>query len=319
MSNVMLPPNAKILIIGYEGQVATSLRSLLKDRVQLECTYFEGENPPENNAHFLDLSDLESIPQLISSVGPDVIINATAYTAVDRAESQKDQAYRINAEAPGKIAAIAEKRGSLFIHYSTDYVFDGKGHLPFTEESDCHPLNIYGLSKRQGEELILNTQGLRRVILRTSWVYSAYGQNFLKTMLRLGAEREELSVVNDQFGSPTSAGQIAFATLMVLKKYFSQSGDQSKNIFGLYHFRGQGFTTWYGFADYIFSVAREMAVPLKLKKLTPIVTQAYPTPAPRPLNSRLDMHKYINTFSHEPTSWHEESKSVLHQLLKPHL
>ncbi len=315
MPKTPLPPNTKVLIMGREGQVASSLRRALKDLVHLEQTFFDQDYAGEG-AHFLDVSDLKAIKPLIIKLKPDIIINATAYTAVDKAETENEQALVINAHAPEVMALAAREIGSLFIHYSTDYVFDGAGHTPFKEDHFCAPLNTYGASKRKGEQNIIAIPDLSYFIVRTSWVYGPDGQNFLKTMLRLAAEREELGVVDDQIGSPTSSDQIAAATLAILKQSYHDNQEWSKNLLGVYHFCADGFTSWHGFAEYIFSTARDLGAMLKIKKLNAIPTTAYPTPAKRPANSRLDTHKFTATFRYQPESWQIETERVLKELLK---
>jgi dTDP-4-dehydrorhamnose reductase len=245
-----------------------------------------------------DLRDAASVRTLVRRVRPEVIINAAAYTAVDQAESDGESCYAVNAAAPAAMAEEAAVLGARLIHYSTDYVFDGAKPAPYVEEDATGPRNVYGASKLQGEQGIA-AAGCRYAVLRTSWVYSNHGSNFLKTMLRLGAERPELRVVADQRGAPTSAGAIAAATLRLL-----HAGTAWQD--GVYHMTAAGSTSWHGFAVAIFE-RRAAARP----RLVPIPSSDYPTPAARPANSVLSNDKFARTFGFRLPAWEQQLDAVL--------
>jgi dTDP-4-dehydrorhamnose reductase len=249
-----------------------------------------------------DLSDPDGLRRTVQKLNPDVIVNPAAYTAVDKAETERDLAFLINAEAPRVLAEEAAKNASLLIHYSTDYVFDGTKHAPYTEEDAVRPVNVYGQSKLAGEQAIQAT-GADHLILRTSWVYAARGQNFLKTILRLAAEREELNIVADQIGSPTWARLIAETTAHVLRQSLleRQQGGFSS---GIYNLTSAGETSWYGFAQTIVEIARQQGTqPLKNRIINPIPTTDYPVPAKRPLNSRLSTNRLEQRFGLKMPAW----------------
>jgi dTDP-4-dehydrorhamnose reductase len=210
---------------------------------------------------------------LIARIAPDVVVNAAAYTAVDRAENEPDAAFRANAEAPRRIADACAQRDALLLHYSTDYVFDGRGTLPYREGDPTAPLGIYGASKLAGEQAVRDS-GARHLIFRTAWVYAAHGKNFLRTMLRLAAERDELRVVADQIGAPTSAALIADISAQALGQSFRQSGT--------WHLTATGTTSWYGFAVAIIDGAQSRGLLTRRPRILPITTADYPTPAARP-------------------------------------
>lgn len=273
----------RILISGRTGQVGYELeRSLqgLGEVIALDRSQ-------------MDLSNLQQVRDVIRSIKPTLIINPAAYTAVDQAEREPELALRINGEAPGVIAEEAKKIGAVLIHYSTDYVFDGKKDEPYTETDPTGPLNVYGSSKLAGEQAIQAT-GVAHLILRTSWVYSTHGKNFLLTMRRLAAERDSLNVVSDQYGAPTWSRTIADTTAYIVAQ--SLAAEDSKAWWeeksGLYHLTAQGKTSWFGFAEAI------MAHPSVIKKpqLTPIPARDYPVPAQRPTNSLLSSQRLLNTF-----------------------
>ncbi|HZD46049.1 MAG TPA: dTDP-4-dehydrorhamnose reductase [Acidobacteriaceae bacterium] len=247
-----------------------------------------------------DLADEVSVRVLVRRVRPDVIVNAAAYTAVDKAESDRERCFAVNAATPTVIAAEAAALGAKLVHYSTDYVFDGDSATPYIEEDPTGPRNVYGASKLAGERGIAEAGG-EFLILRTSWVYSNHGANFLKTMLRLGTERTELRIVADQRGGPTSAEAIAGATLRILK-LAGEGGWTS----GLFHMTAAGATTWYGFANAIFARA---AGPTP--SLVPIATVEYPTPAARPANSILSNDKFARTFGFRLPDWEQQLDAVM--------
>jgi dTDP-4-dehydrorhamnose reductase len=245
----------------------------------------------------LDLSDAAAIRSAIHNANPEIVINAAAYTAVDKAESEPEQARLVNAVAPGVIAEEVAKTNGWLIHYSTDYVFDGSGAKPWVETDPTGPLGIYGQTKLDGELAIAAT-GCQHVILRTSWVYAAEGRNFLHTMLRLGRERDQLKIVDDQIGAPTTAEALTEATLAVL----SRLDENASEAAGVYHLACAGETSWCGFAKAIFA---EFASRQKPPEVLPIPTEAYPTPAKRPRNSRLDCGKFTRQFGFQMPAWQD--------------
>jgi dTDP-4-dehydrorhamnose reductase len=293
----------KILLTGCNGQVGWELsRTLLPLGAVLPLSR------PQ-----LDLADLNGLRLVVQQYKPDVIVNAAAYTAVDKAETEQALAFRINAEAPGVLAEEAQKSGALLIHYSTDYVFDGTKQGAYTENDTTHPINVYGQSKLAGEKAI-QTIGGDHLILRTSWVYAARGNNFLKTVLRLAAEREELNIVDDQIGSPTWARLIAETTAHVLKQSLLER-QQGRFSSGVYHLTSAGETSWYGFANAIVEIARQQGNPtLKNRVINPILTTAYPLPAARPANSRLSTERLQHRFQLEPPLWTETLKLCMEEI-----
>ncbi|MEK1940151.1 MAG: dTDP-4-dehydrorhamnose reductase [Pseudomonas sp.] len=269
----------KVLISGRNGQVAQALLTSLQGLGEIICL----------GRAELDLADVAAVRAQVRALRPDLIINAAAYTAVDQAESEPEQAFAINAIAPGVLAEEAKALGVPLIHYSTDYVFDGSKSAPYQENDASQPLGVYGQSKLAGEQAIAAVGG-NYLILRTSWVYSLYGRNFLLTMQRLLQEREELRVVSDQIGAPTWAGTIADTTRELIAQW--QNGNAGP--WGIYHLTGQGETSWFGFASAIGEHLKAAGKPCA--RLVPIASSDYPTPAQRPLNSRLDC-------AHLQTAW----------------
>jgi dTDP-4-dehydrorhamnose reductase len=268
-----------VLLLGGDGQVGRRLRSTLAPLGDLVVTSRGGTLADGTVCEALDLTDLDAIDALIARVAPDIVVNATAHTAVDRAESEPELAHRINAQAPARIAAACAARGAYFVHYSTDYVFDGKGKRPYREDDVTAPLGVYGISKRTGE-LAIEQSGARHAIFRTAWVYDIHGQNFLRTMLRVGAERDELRVVDDQVGTPTPAWLLADVTAQLLRAPVRRNG--------LWHLATTGRTSWHGFATAIFEGAVARGLLAKAPRVVPIPTTDYPTPAARPAYSVLD-------------------------------
>lgn len=288
---------SRYLILGANGQLGTALQSILERHghvVALDRTA-------------CDLSEPLSIRAAVRAAHPNVILNAAAYTAVDRAESEPDLAMRINAEAPAILAEEARSIGSLLIHYSTDYVFDGTKSEPWVETDPVHPLNTYGATKLEGEQNIQRIGG-RFLIFRTSWVFSHTGHNFLRTMLRFGLEREELKVVDDQHGAPTSALALAKATRQIL---IAEPPPNFKELSGIYHMTCAGETTWCGFAQAIFARSR---APKPWAKVIPISSSEYPTPAARPSNSVLSNQKLKSVFGVELPSWQSALDATLQDL-----
>ncbi|MGJ0490228.1 dTDP-4-dehydrorhamnose reductase [Methylobacter sp.] len=282
----------KILLTGCNGQVGWELaRALLP----------LGDVIAANRSQ-VDLSDPDGLRRIVQKVSPDVIVNPAAYTAVDKAETDRDMAFLINAEASRVLAEEAAKSAALLIHYSTDYVFDGTKNAPYTEDDATHPVNVYGQSKLAGEQAI-QAAGADHLILRTSWVYAARGQNFLKTILRLAAEREELAIVADQIGSPTWARLIAETTAHILRQSLLERRQDHFNS-SVYNLTSVGETSWHGFAQAIVEIARQQGMPaLKNRIINPIPTTAYPAPAKRPLNSRLSTDRLEQRFGLKMPSW----------------
>lgn len=281
----------RILLTGKTGQVGFELHRALSPLGQV-FAFDRAE---------LDLASPDAIREKIRAVKPQIIINAAAYTAVDRAESESEMAIKVNGIAPGVLAEEAKRLDALMVHYSTDYVFDGTKNEPYTETDAPNPLSTYGRSKLAGDQGI-QAVGVTNYIFRTSWVYSARGQNFLTTMLRLGRERAELSIVNDQIGAPTWARFIAKTTVRVLGKS-SVDLDKAKETSGLYNLTASGATSWFGFAEAIFAEVKSAIPDTKVPKLIPIPTTDYPLPAHRPANSRLDASKLAKVFDLTVPNW----------------
>jgi len=261
-----------------------------------------------------DLGDERSIRNAVSLYRPDVIVNAGAWTAVDRAESESEAAFAVNAAAPGVLAQEAEQSGALLVHYSTDYVFDGQKSRAYTEEDMTAPLSVYGRSKLAGEQAVMAATG-RHLIFRTSWVYGAYGSNFMKTILRLARERDRMTMVADQVGAPTGAALIADTTAQILARYL-QGGREQVFPYGLYHLTAGGEASWLQYARFIVEQAGQMGIPLLLSAsaIDPIPGSAYPLPAKRPGNSRLDTDKLQRTFGLVMPHWHDGVRHALRLL-----
>lgn len=281
----------KILLLGKDGQVGWELQRALAPLGELV-------------AHGRDQANLEDIPSVVALIRaerPDVIVNAAAYTAVDKAESDADRADLINHRAVAAIAAEAHALGAWFVHYSTDYVFAGDKSTPYVESDSIAPQSVYGSTKQLGEAAIA-ASGCKHLVFRTSWVFAARGGNFAKTMLRLAADREELRVVGDQTGAPTSAELIADATALCIYRTQVQPNDTYS---GIYHLVAGGETTWHGYAQYVIGLAAAKGAILKAKseQVHPIATTDYPVPAKRPANSRLDTQKIQRTFALSLPDW----------------
>jgi dTDP-4-dehydrorhamnose reductase len=291
----------RVLVTGARGQVGADVARELDGRAELVL----------HDRASLDLSRPGDIVQRVREARPQLIVNAAAYTAVDRAESQPDEARAVNAVAPGILGEEARRCGALLVHYSTDYVFDGKKASPYVEEDPPAPLGVYGATKLEGE-LAVQASGCAHLILRTSWVYAPRGKNFLLTMLRLGAEREEIRVVDDQRGAPTSSREIARATAALLHRGAAGAAITAEEVAaaaerrGLFHATASGDTTWFGFAQAIFEgSARRHDGPVRVPRLVPIATRDYPLPAPRPANSMLSCEKLARTFGVRLAPWRD--------------
>lgn len=294
----------RILLFGANGQVGTELRRSLAPLGDVVATTRSGTLDDGNTCEVADFDAPASLPALVERIAPDVVVNAAAYTAVDRAESDRDAAFRANAEAPARIAAACKARGARLIHYSTDYVFDGRGTRPYREDDPTAPAGVYGASKRAGEEAITAAGG-DALILRTAWVYAAHGKNFLRTMLRLATERDALRVVADQTGTPTSAALIADVTARSLAK---------PALSGIRHLTATGRTTWHGFAEAIVAGAHARGLLARIVPVEPIATTDYPTPAARPAYSVLDTSRLSADLDVRLPDWTAGLAAVLDEL-----
>jgi len=294
----------KILLLGKNGQVGWELqRSLapLGELVALDRHLVDGLSG--------DLSNLESLRATIRQVNPDVIVNAAAYTAVDKAESETELADRVNGAASGVMAEEAAASGAWLVHYSTDYVFSGQGVTPWQETDAIAPVNHYGSSKLAGEHAII-ASGCKHLIFRTSWVYGARGNNFAKTMLRLAKDRETLNVIADQIGAPTGADLIADVSALAIQQVISRP-----ELAGLYHLAAAGEVSWHGYASHVIDFAKAQGEELAVTAINPIETTAYPTPARRPLNSRLNTQKLRDNFSLHLPDWQSGVTRMLREVL----
>ena len=298
----MTEPGMKLLLLGGDGQVGFELRRSLAALGEVVVTTRAGTLADGGACEALDLAQVEAIEPLLRRVRPDYVVNATAYTAVDRAESERELAFAVNAAAPGRLAELCAADGIGLIHYSTDYVFDGNGTRPYLDSDPTGPLSAYGQSKLAGEEAI-RASGARHLILRTAWVYATRGGNFLRTMLRLGAEREELRVVADQHGSPTPAWLLADAAAQVLGQGIAESGVR--------HLVAGGQTTWHGFAEAIFDEAQARGLIERKPRVLPIGTADYPTPARRPPYSVLDSRRLQDEYALAIPHWREALRTTL--------
>lgn len=287
----------RILLLGGNGQVGHELRRSLAPLGEVVITTRGGTLPDGQACEALDLADAGAAAALVERMRPDIVVNATAYTAVDRAEAEPELAHRINADAPGEVARTCARLGSALVHYSTDYVFDGTASRPYRESDPTAPLGVYGRTKLAGEQAIADS-GARHLILRTAWVYGLYGHNFLRTMLRLAAERDELRVVADQVGSPTPAWLIADITAQLL-----QPGPAG--LAGVHHLVCDGVTSWHGFASAIIEEAVDRGLLARAPRVVPIATSEYPTPARRPAYSVLDCSTVATNLGAPLPQWRE--------------
>lgn len=287
----------RVLVIGSRGQVGTCLVSQLTQRADVELFTFDRQG--------LDITNSNSVTSCVESVQPNVIINAAAYTAVDKAEQDSQQCYAVNADAVESLAKAASKVGALMLHISTDYVFDGESDKPYTELDAENPQSVYGKSKLEGEKNVVVFCS-RYAVLRTSWVFGEVGNNFVKTMLRLSNTRDEIGVVDDQVGAPTYAGDIASVLITMMDKMLRSDDDLS----GIYHYSGAPYVSWFQFAEEIFSnVASQIGSDKKII-VNPISTHEYPTPAKRPPDTRLDCRKIEKVFSITPSLWQNALKNM---------
>jgi dTDP-4-dehydrorhamnose reductase len=297
----------KILLLGKNGQVGWELQRSLAPLGELLAL------DRNSTSHCGDLSNLEGLADTVRVFRPDVVVNAAAYTAVDKAESDQSTANLINALAPEVLARACAAIGAYLVHFSTDYVFDGTGQKPWLESDATGPLNVYGHSKLAGEKGIAK-QGAKHVIFRTSWVYGTEGGNFAKTMLRLAQEREKMAVINDQFGAPTGAALLADITALCLQREPEQ---HEPYLSGIYHLAAAGETTWHAYAKYVLQQAQSLKPSLKytVKEVAAVATTEFPTPAARPLNSRLNCSQLENALQLKLPAWQTGVDAMLSKIL----
>ncbi len=298
----------KILLLGKNGQVGWELQRSLAPLGEVLAL------DRNSRSHCGDLSNLEGLADTVRVFRPDVVVNAAAYTAVDKAESDQSTANLINALAPEVLARACAAIGAYLVHFSTDYVFDGAGQKPWLESDATGPLNVYGHSKLAGEKGIAK-QGAKHVIFRTSWVYGTQGGNFAKTMLRLAQEREKMAVINDQFGAPTGAALLADITALCLQRI--QPEQHEPYLSGIYHLAAAGETTWHAYAKYVLQQAQSLKPSLKytVKEVAAVATTEFPTPAARPLNSRLNCSQLENALQLKLPAWQTGVDAMLAKIL----
>jgi dTDP-4-dehydrorhamnose reductase len=303
--SVNMTPPVKILLFGKGGQVGWELQRSLAPLGEVVAVDFDSTD------FCGDFTNLAGLAETIRQVKPSIIVNAAAHTAVDKAESEPDLARTINALAPGVMAAEAQKLGAWLVHYSTDYVFDGSGSQAWKETDTPAPLSVYGQTKLEGEQAVA-ANCAKHLIFRTSWVYAARGGNFAKTMLRLAKERDSLSVIDDQIGAPTGADLLADITALALQRVQAQP-----DLAGLYHLVASGATSWHGYATLVIEQARNAGADVKVAQnaINKIATQAYPTPATRPLNSKLDTSKLQTAFNLHLPPWQQGVARMLTEIL----
>ena len=295
----------KILLLGRNGQVGWELQRALAPLGEVVALDFDTPGPWQ-----ADFTRPEQLAPMLRAIAPKLVVNAAAHTAVDKAESEPELARTINAVAPGVIAREAAALDAALVHYSTDYVFDGSGSHARDESAPTGPLSVYGRTKLEGEEAI-RASGCSHLILRTSWVYAARGGNFAKTMLRLAAERERLTVIDDQIGAPTGADLLADVTAHAARRLLAEPG-----VAGTYHCAAAGETSWHGYAKLVIEWARAQGLPVKVapEAIEAVPTSAYPTPAKRPLNSRLDTRRLRETFGIHLPHWQAGVERMLAEI-----
>ena len=292
----------KILLLGKNGQVGWELQRSLAPLGEVLAL------DRNSSTHCGDLANLEGLAETVRVFRPQVVVNAAAYTAVDKAESDQTTAHLINALAPEVLSRACAAIDALLVHYSTDYVFDGSGQTPWVETDTTGPVNVYGRSKLAGEQGIAK-QGARHIVFRTSWVYGTEGGNFAKTMLRLAQEREKMAVINDQYGAPTGAALLADITALSLQ--------QTQALSGIYHLAAAGETTWHAYAQYVLQTAKQFKpdIDYKVKEVAAVPTSEFPTPALRPLNSRLNCSKLQQALQCQLPDWQKGVDSMLSKIL----
>ena len=296
----------KILLLGKNGQVGWELQRSLAPLGEVIALDFDSTGPLKAN-----FADPESLAATVRAVAPHLIVNAAAHTAVDKAESEPEFARALNATSPAVLAREAAALGAWLVHYSTDYVFNGSGTTPWREDSATGPLSVYGATKLEGEQAIL-ASGCQHLIFRTSWVYAARGGNFAKTMLKLAKERDKLTVIDDQIGSPTGADLLADITAHAVRMAIAKP-----ELAGVYHAVAQGETSWYGYARHVIENARAAGQPIRVTPdaVFPVPTSAFPTPAARPNNSRMNTHKLRDTFGLTLPAWQAGVQRMLSEVL----
>lgn len=300
-----------ILLLGKNGQVGWELQRALQPLGHIIA--LDRHRTAEGLCG--DIADFAAITHAIETIRPAIVVNASAYTAVDRAESDAATADLINHQAVRHLAEQCRHINALLVHYSTDYIFSGQGTTAWQENSPTSPINTYGRSKRAGEEA-LEQSGVDFFNFRTSWVYGLHGNNFIKTMLKLGQTKDTLSIISDQIGAPTSAALIADITAHSLAQWRSLPENTQHTLTGHYHLAAAGTTSWFDYAQLIFATARAAGIKLTLQQLSPIATKDYPTPAPRPLNSRLNTHKLQHTFALHLPDWQLGVTQTIQNLLE---
>ncbi|WP_273010243.1 MULTISPECIES: dTDP-4-dehydrorhamnose reductase [unclassified Alcanivorax] len=292
-----------ILLLGKNGQVGWELQRSLAPLGKVTALDRFGQDSLCG-----DISNMDGLRHTIDTVKPDILVNAAAYTAVDKAEDEPELAIRLNTEAPVVMAKAMQALGGCLVHYSTDYVFDGSGTTPWKEADEVGPLSVYGASKMAAESAIQET-GCHHLIFRTSWVYASRGNNFAKTMLWLAKERETLNVINDQIGAPTGADLIADVTAHALRQWQRQP-----QTAGLYHLAASGETSWHQYANVVIQWAQKAGIPLAVQSVNPIPSEEYPVPAERPKNSRLDCQVLESTFGLQLPPWQQGVERMLQEI-----
>lgn len=301
----------KILLLGKDGQVGWELQRAVQPLGKVLAL-----NRQTNHAGLCgDVADFARINATIHAVKPDIIINATAYTAVDKAESDIQQNKLINHLAVNNLAEQCRQIDALLVHYSTDYVFNGTGEMPWQETDTTAPINAYGQAKRDGE-IALENSGIKFLNFRTAWVYASRGKNFIKTMLTLAKSKEQLTIIDDQVGTPTSASLIADVTAQALRYYLLASDQDKMQLLGHYHLVANGVTTWYQYAQFVFDLAKKQGEIFTVKEVLPTTTDNYPTPAKRPLNSRLNNQKIQTSFQLHLPNWQQGVEQAVIELLE---
>lgn len=300
----------KILLLGKNGQVGWELQRALQPLGEVIAL----DRSTSLDGLIGDLANFDQIKQTIERVQPNIIVNAAAYTAVDKAESDQENADLINHLAVKNLAELCQTHHILLIHYSTDYVFNGEGTKAWSESDLTDPVNLYGNTKRLGE-IALEQSGCAFINFRTCWVYGSHGNNFIKTMLKLASNREELSIIHDQIGAPTGAALIADVTAQALKYYSLMDAQQQKDLLGHYHLAATGECSWFDYAQFVFELAKQKRQFLAIQKVNAIETTAYPTPAKRPLNSRLNTNKLQANFKIYLPNWKLGVAQVLEEII----
>jgi dTDP-4-dehydrorhamnose reductase len=307
----------RMLLLGANGQLGRSFieHEGLAERGSLVTATRDGQRFDGGPAEVADLAAPDTLIPLLDRLRPQLIVNAAAYTAVDRAEQEEALATRVNGEATGVLGRWAASRGALVVHYSTDYVFDGQASQPYPVDAATAPLGVYGRSKLAGEQA-LRDSGADHLIFRTAWVYAPHGHNFLRTMLRLGAERDELRVVADQFGAPTSTALIVQGTLAAIDAWQQANPAQRHALAGTHHLVASGHTSWHGFASAILQTAHAKGLLARQPKVTPITTAEFPTPAQRPAWSVLDNGGFQQRFGYALPQWQDGLHHVIEKLIQ---